>query len=122
MCCTSTVFLKLFQPDCATAYADDITVVSSGSTLADVISCAKDALRLVQSWAIDNGLVINPSKCSAMIISPQVKNVTPISISLRRGDRASCIKTVSELRLLGLTFTSDLTWSAQAANRRKSMF
>ena len=122
MCCTSTVFLKLFQPDCATAYADDITVVSSGSTLADVISCAEDALRLVQSWAIDNGLVINPSKCSAMIILPQVKNVTPISISLRRGDRASCIKTVSELRLLGLTFTSDLTWSAHAANRRKSKF
>ena len=37
--------LKLFQPDCVTAYADDVTVVSSGSTLADVISCVEDALR-----------------------------------------------------------------------------
>ena len=100
--------LKLFQPDCATAYADDVTVISSGCTLADVISCAKDALRQVQSRANDNGLVINPSKCRAMIISPQVKNVTPISISLHLGSGASCIKTVSELRILGVTFTSDL--------------
>ena len=54
--------LKLFQPDCATAYADDVTIVSSGCILADVISCAKDALRQVKSWANDNDLVINPSK------------------------------------------------------------
>ena len=38
----------LFQTDCATAYADDITVVSSGCTLANVISCAEDALHHVQ--------------------------------------------------------------------------
>ena len=42
--------LKLFQPDCATAHADDVTVVSSDSTLADVISCAEDALRQVQLY------------------------------------------------------------------------
>ena len=43
-----------------------------------------------------------------MIILPQVKNVTEISISLRLGCGASRIKTVSELRLLGVNFTSDL--------------
>ena len=112
--------LKLFQLDCATAYKDDVTVVSSGCTLADVISCAEDVLRQVQSWANDNGLVINPSKCNSIINSLQVKNVTPISISLHLGGGASCIKTVSELRLLGVTFTSDLKWSVHAANTRKS--
>ena len=93
----------------------------SGSTLAGVISCAEDALRQVQSWANDNDLVINPSKCSVMIISPQVKNVTPISISQRLGRRALCIKTVSELRLLGITFTSNLKWLVHATNTRKSI-
>ena len=41
--------LKLFQPDCTIAYADDITVISSDCTLADVISSAEDALHQVQS-------------------------------------------------------------------------
>ena len=56
-----------------------------------------------------------------MIILPQVKNVTPISISLCLGGRASCIKTMIEQRLLEVTFTSNLKWLVHAANTRKSI-
>ena len=113
--------LNTFPPGSVMAYADDVTIVTSGSSQAEVISRAEDALAQVQCWADDNGLVINPSKCTAMIVSPQVKKSSPITVDLRLGKGGAHITTARELRLLGVIFTFDLNWTAHADNTRKSI-
>ena len=55
------------------AYADDVTIVSSGVTMHGAVSLADAALAAVSAWAEQYCPVISEIKCAAMIITPNSK-------------------------------------------------
>ena len=109
------------RPDFAVAYADDVTLVSSGSTLEEFTKRAEEALPRLLSWTKDYGLIINPSKCCTMTVSPFLRKTAASSNSLHLGDGNVYIKATCEMWLLGVVFTPDLKWAVHASNAQKSV-
>ena len=70
-------------------------------------------LDTVYNWSINNSLVINTSKCYAMYITGSIRRhaAQPSNSSFLLGNGSVSI--VTEMKILRVLFTSDLTWRSQ---------
>ena len=50
-------------------YADDMTIIVSGKSMAKVIESANKELKIVSSWLTKHKLIVNPTKTKYMIFS-----------------------------------------------------
>ena len=104
-------------------YADDLTVCMPISTSLHPIEM-NEFLSRIERWSVGNGLLLNPSKCQA------------VNFSLRHGQNLysmlgshnacaigdSLINTVSKVKYLGVTFSSDLSWSSHVLLLSKKVY
>lgn len=94
------------------AYADDVTLVTSGKTLNDVTLQLQKLLDHVSTWAKLNRLSFSYSKCNVMFfpISPRAPPIKPQTLSLN--DKP--LSAVDHMTILGVDISHDLSWTRQA--------
>ena len=111
--------LKLLPDECAVAYADDLTLVCSDDALQTAHQRMQSLLDLISTWAKNNQLCINVSKCYTMSIAASArKSTTCLASKLYLSNHQ--ISTVSDIKVLGVSFTRDLKWQLhQSSVRRK---
>ena len=106
----------------AIAFAADVTIVGFSNIPQEAAASIQHIILNVCDWSAMNGLILNPSKCQAMFINPfKRKTATAATSCLTLGDTENCIQLVTELRLLGVTFSVDLSWSVQSSKVRTSI-
>ena len=91
-------------------YADDVQLYTS-CELKNIDSCIttiNNDLKNVASWALKNGLVINPNKSKCLIISKKIFSYSNIPKIYLNGQS---IDYVDSAKNLGVTFNRTLTWS-----------
>ena len=112
-------FLKLLPDECAVAYADDLTLVCSDGAMQTAHQRMQSLLDLISIWAKNNQLCINVSKCYTMSIAASAhKFTTCLASKLYLSNHQ--ISTVSDIKVLGISFTRDLKWQLhQLSVRRK---
>ncbi|VDO71752.1 unnamed protein product [Schistosoma margrebowiei] len=104
-------------------YADDFTVCTPISSSLHPIEM-NEFLSRIDCWSVGNGLILNPSKCQAVKFSMRherhlntiLRSHNPCAI----GD--SLINIVSKVNYLGVTFSSDLSWSSHVLLLSKKAF
>jgi ribonuclease P/MRP protein subunit RPP40 len=95
------------------AYADDVTLIASGSTVADARLQLQSLLDLTATWAKHNLLSFSYSKCNVMLIPASFRSTTsqPLNDLTLNG---RLLASVDQVTILGVDITSDLSWSQQA--------
>ena len=95
------------------AYADDVNLIASGDSKSTTITTLQAFLNTAYDWSILNKLCLNPAKCASMLLCPtKLKSdaLHETSASLYIGKM--CIQYVFSMKLLGVIFSSDLSWRA----------
>ena len=90
------------------AYADDITLHVRSNTHLECIALMQRSMDAVDAWSARHGLSINYAKCFAMLILPCAKKQTDTIAQLRFSSTPICF--VRNLKILGVTFSDDLSW------------
>ena len=111
--------LKLLPNKYAVAYADDLTLVCSDDALQTAHQRMQSLLDLISIWAKNNQLCINISKCYTMSIAASArKSTTCLASKLYLSNHQ--ISIVSDIKVLGVSFTRDFKWQLhQSSVRRK---
>jgi hypothetical protein len=109
--------LHLLPKDRAVAYADDITLVCSGSVTA-IITQMQSTLDTVYEWALVHKLKLNISKCFAMYVRAASRSSVPDGSQRSLMINGSQISWVDETKILGVTFNSSLCWMSHSNNIR----
>ena len=111
--------LKVLLDECVVAYADDLTLVCSDDALQTAHQRMQSLLDLISIWAKNNQLCINVSKCYTMSIAASArKSTTCLASKLYLSNHQ--ISTVSDIKVLGVSFIRDLKWQLhQSSVRRK---
>ena len=88
-------------------YADDTTIYVIGNSVEDIVIILQEVLDQVNSWTLENRLVVHEGKFEAMILStkPFIGPMKP----LKWGD--DIIWHVSSSECLGVTIDNKLSWS-----------
>lgn len=89
-------------------YADDTSLLFSGSDPDYLIANANRVLEKLRLWSELNCLKINADKTKAIFFSARNKSVMPCANLLINN---SVISFVDNVRILGVFFTSNLSWS-----------
>ena len=112
--------LKLLPDECAVAYADDLTLVCSDDALQTVHQQMQSLLDMITIWAKNNQLCINVSKCYTMSIAASaLKSTTCLASKLYLSNHQ--ISTVSDIKVLGVSFTRDLKWQLLQSSVHKKL-
>ncbi|CAH8488525.1 unnamed protein product [Schistosoma margrebowiei] len=81
-------------------------------------------LSRIDCWSVGNGLILNPSKCQA--VNFNMRHEPHLNTILRSHNTCaiadSLINTVSKVNYLGVTFSSDLSWSSHVLLLSKKVF
>ncbi|XP_076626843.1 uncharacterized protein LOC143344561 [Colletes latitarsis] len=88
-------------------FADDLTLTCSGRNIKTVIKLLQTTINKLQTWSEQSGLRLSPQKTQYIIFSRQRKqnqNLPKLYIENIE------VKKVDNIKLLGLTFDSKLTW------------
>ena len=93
----------------------------SGSILEESSKRTEEALARLLSWTKNYGLIINPSKCCPMTVSPFLRKTAAPFNNLHLGDCDVYIMATCEMWLLEVVFTPDLKWTVRASNAQKSV-
>ena len=72
-------------------------------------------------WSAQNGLILNPAKCVCMYITATWNNQHQDDQDLALGSNGARITLVDELKILGVSISSDLQWTVQARKKRQSI-
>lgn len=89
-------------------YADDMSLFLSGYDTDEIINKAERELFKLYDWSTRNGLKINVNKSKAILFKSKHKEAH-ISQNLLIGDAP--IEIVNKLRILGVTFSANMTWT-----------
>lgn len=104
--CVHMCSLQPFHPSALMSkYADDVIVVLPVTSSSDIELQISDEIDNVDQWCHQHGLVLNRDKTKCMLIKR-----TPTFTSLLNVDFCDHIK------MLGVTFSADLTWDAFVNN------
>ncbi len=112
------LLIKL-QTSSPIAYADDVTLLCHGATPAEAAVNAERAIALIAEWSAQYGLVLSASKSQALFISPYSRKKIEHATVLVNG--STRISVVEEVRVLGVTIVSGLTWSVHARRTQQSV-
>ena len=94
-------------PDCkVVVYADDAAILTSATTLPLLKKKVEDSIHLAQVWYNNNGLLINADKSEVMVMKDKRK----LEIEVKNKNSTTTINSVSQLKVLGVTIDSQLTW------------
>lgn len=99
-------------------YADDTTLLVSGPDSQKLIRQCNDLLVKLSQWSIANCLKINPTKTKVMLFRAKNKSLTCQQTLLFAGKE---LQIVDEHKLLGVTFSSHLTWDKHVENICKKL-
>ncbi|CAH8485699.1 unnamed protein product [Schistosoma margrebowiei] len=125
---TSSIFFFMHDLPSSTEntfvkYADDLTVCMPISSSLHPIEM-NEFLSRIDCWSVGNGLILNPSKCQAVNFS--MRHERNINTFLRSHNACamgdSLINSVSKVNYLGVTFSSDLSWSSHVLSLSKKVF
>ena len=94
-------------------YADDIALYRTIRSSSDYIQIQQDILS-VCSWVSQNSLTLNTSKCRFIIFTKKRSALDP-TVQLHDGNNHP-IQRCTVYRYLGVTFSSNLTWSEHISN------
>ena len=112
--------LRTLPADGCIAYADDITLIGKGSSPEDARKSLQSLIDIVTTWSHDNSLLLNISKCSSMFISSKLRSKSPVSVSpVVINDQSVAV--VTEMTILGVIITSDLSRTMQADKVRSKI-
>lgn len=93
------------------AFADDIVLVFSGSSVPALQQQAEQVLAHVYEWGVKNKLKFAPHKTLAMVVTKKLKYETPL---VHMGETE--IQIVSEIKILGLVIDNKLTFNNHVAH------
>ena len=96
------------------AYADDIALHVRSNTHLKSIALMQRSMDAADAWSASHSLSINYAKCFAMLISPCAKKQTDTSAQLRFSFTPICF--VCNLKILGGTFSDDLSWHCHSSH------
>lgn len=99
-------------------YADDTTILLSGNDINDLILQCNYILDKLVFWSQSNRLKINPTKTKAVLFRSKNKL---INIEQKLCCDGQAIEIVDEVKILGVTFTSQLTWDSHIDNLCKKL-
>ena len=93
-----------------TMFADDTTILLTGSSVQLVERNLNQLAAEVSAWANINRMAINATKTKSMLVSSQQKLDTLLSQSLNVAVNDSKVEQVTEAKLLRVTFDHTLSW------------
>jgi ribonuclease P/MRP protein subunit RPP40 len=93
------------------AYADDVTLITSGKSLDDVTHQLQALLNTTANWAISNRLSFSHSKCNVMVVPVSPRKAPSTSPCLTLDGKK--LEVVEHVTILGVDICSDLTWTRQ---------
>jgi len=103
------------------AYADDLTLYvnlqgDARSSLLSISNCTS----AISNWFMLNDLLLNPSKSEALFVGTrqQVKSVSSEQVTVA----GTAVQPASHVKLLGVTFDTNLTFNEHVADVCKSTF
>lgn len=88
-------------------YADDLGVICRGKFLGTICERTQAALKIVETWCIETGLGVNPSKTELVVFTNKLRfdNFKPPILFGTKLERKDTVK------YLGDTFNRRLNWS-----------
>ena len=90
------------------AYADDLTVLATGTTIHDTIISLQKTIDFITTWADSHRLFLNPGKSKWMLIAPPHRTLNHNDVlTLSR----QAVAQVDKLTILGVIISNDLCWS-----------
>lgn len=99
-------------------YADDTTFTVSGSNLDRIILKCNELLNKISLWSKINKLKINPNKTKAIIFRAKNKQV---SSSYHLSYEHQPVEIVSDHKILGVYFSSNLNWDTHIDSLSKKL-
>ena len=96
-------------------YADDIVLYRPTNSTQDIDSLQRD-IQLIVDWTKDHGLTLNSSKTTVL---PFTRSPKPIPVNLLLDNQP--LPTVSSHKYLGVTISSDLSWTQHIRNTTKAV-
>lgn len=103
------------------AFADDTSIVFSGSTIKELNTIAQNDIEKIFQWLKNNSLVLNLTKCNAVCYSKNHDNTGTLSLTLRTqeiNDNSESYKfdEVDYTKYLGLILDNKLNWQNHINN------
>ena len=99
-------------------FADDGALIIQGKNLKYMNRLMQNAINKAQKWATDSGLTLSPEKTVAMIFTRKRKIEGLEHVKLKLGDKT--LEIVDEVKYLGLTLDSKLTFRPHVNNKIKA--
>ena len=98
------------------AYADDLTLAVSNDNIQLLFARMQELLNFICSWSTSHGISISTSKCYGMFLDYAAKPHNSPDIQLFMDGKQ--LQFVSELKILGVTFSQSLNWHNHVSNIR----
>ena len=98
------------------AYADNLTLTVSNDNIQLLFARMQELLNFICSWSTSHGISISTSKCYGMFLDYAAKPHNSPDIQLFMDGKQ--LQLVSELKILGVTFSQPLNWHNHVSNIR----
>ena len=102
-------------------FADDITILTTGSSVQLVERNLNQLAAEVCAWANINRMALNATKTKSMLVSSPQKLNTLLSQSLNVAVNDSKVEQVTEAKVLGVTFDHTLSWEGHVETLCKKL-
>ena len=102
------------------AYADDVTLFAHDANAVAATEKLQSLINTVSDWATKNDLVLNIAKCQHMMVGT-TKRLSSIQGHASPHLNGNKLQSVTDLKLLGVTITCDLSWCRRARDVQKKM-
>lgn len=99
-------------------YADDTSLFISGQNPNELAAKAQKALSIIYDWSLSNSLKINAKKTKAILFGAKNKDTTMKQLITLGG---APVEIVNKHKILGVRFSSDLTWTSHIEALAKSL-